>query len=141
MLFSGCPLQECRVNTFRSGAAAAEALWKAGGRYYMTDAQTGEWIGPSNLEDVINPAWRRQGLGELPSQVPSPVADEVKALLGAMMQAIDDAGLSEEQAFPFLSARDPGGVLPFLRSNFKRGSGGSGTVPDQEQGDQGRPPK
>ncbi|PRW20680.1 water dikinase [Chlorella sorokiniana] len=131
---AGCPLQECRVNTFLSGPAAAEALWQAGGRYYMPDPEGG-WIGPSRLEGVHNAAARTQDFGELLKQLPSRDADEMMGMMGFMMQAIDAAGLSEEQAFPFLSARDPNGILPFLRANFKQGSGGSSApAPKQEPG-------
>lgn len=138
----GAPLEDASVNPYPPGDAAARALWAAGGRYYMQDPETGEWIGPDSLDEIINPDWRRQSMlleqalgGSDPA--PSPAGDQLDAMIQALMAAIASGAVPPEAV-----TKSPN--LRFLWANFRQQGGGAAASPglqppEEEQGDQGCP--
>ena len=91
----------------------------------MRDPKTGEWIGPSSLEEVTGGEWRAQ-LQQVSALEPSPLMDE---MFEALMAAIRNGDIPPERV-----ASNPD--LAFLWAKY--GPDGAGEGEEEQEEEEGR---
>lgn len=102
----------------------------------MPDPETGEWIGPNSLNDIVDPARRRArsaaakgGTGTL-----SPGANALVSMLVELEAMAKEA--KKKGQIPEPSPQSSPDLASFLRTRFGK-NGPGGAAPGQQQGKHG----